>query len=61
MSNTERLAEISRIEEILQHPENLGTKVEVMTRVSGYYRPVSAFNTGKTQEYAERQSYKIAS
>lgn len=27
---------------------------EVWTRVMGYHRPVSSFNTGKQGEYAER-------
>lgn len=27
---------------------------EVWTRVMGYHRPVSSFNTGKKGEYAER-------
>jgi ribonucleoside-triphosphate reductase len=31
-----------------------GAATEVWTRVMGYHRPVSAFNTGKKAEYAER-------
>lgn len=30
---------------------------EVWTRVMGYFRPVSAFNTGKKSEYAERKCF----
>lgn len=30
---------------------------EVWTRVMGYYRPVSSFNTGKQGEYAERTCF----
>ncbi|MBK1719373.1 hypothetical protein CKO27_17285 [Thiocystis violacea] len=30
------------------------TPCEVWTRVMGYHRPVSAFNTGKRAEHAER-------
>lgn len=30
------------------------TLCEVWTRVMGYHRPVSSFNTGKQGEYAER-------
>lgn len=30
---------------------------EVWTRVMGYHRPVSSFNTGKQGEYAERVCY----
>lgn len=29
-------------------------RCEVWTRVMGYHRPVSSFNTGKQGEYAER-------
>ncbi|MEL7666746.1 MAG: anaerobic ribonucleoside-triphosphate reductase [Actinomycetota bacterium] len=30
---------------------------EVWTRVMGYHRPVSSFNTGKQGEYAERKCF----
>lgn len=30
---------------------------EVWTRVMGYHRPVSSFNTGKKGEYAERRFF----
>ncbi|WP_246792711.1 anaerobic ribonucleoside-triphosphate reductase [Burkholderia perseverans] len=30
------------------------TRCEIWTRVMGYHRPVSAFNTGKQGEFAER-------
>lgn len=30
------------------------TRCEVWTRVMGYHRPVSDFNTGKKSEFAER-------
>lgn len=31
---------------------------EIWTRVMGYHRPVSAFNRGKKQEYAERVPFR---
>jgi hypothetical protein len=31
---------------------------EVWTRVMGYHRPVSSFNTGKKGEYAERRFFR---
>ena len=31
---------------------------EVWTRVMGYFRPVSFFNTGKVAEYNERKCFK---
>lgn len=33
---------------------------EVWTRVMGYFRPVSDFNIGKKQEYAERVCFSEA-
>jgi Anaerobic ribonucleoside-triphosphate reductase len=33
---------------------------EVWTRVMGYHRPVSSFNTGKKGEYLERKFYREA-
>ncbi len=34
-------------------------KTEVFSRVVGFYRPVSFWNEGKKQEFAERKTYKI--
>jgi hypothetical protein len=31
---------------------------EIWTRVMGYHRPVSSFNTGKKGEFAERVSFR---
>ncbi|MDR3116403.1 MAG: ribonucleoside triphosphate reductase [Bifidobacteriaceae bacterium] len=39
-------------------PENKRVQCEVWTRVMGYFRPVSSFNTGKVGEYKERISFK---
>lgn len=33
------------------------TRCEVWTRVMGYHRPVSAFNTGKQSEHRERTCF----
>jgi len=33
------------------------TKCEIWTRVMGYHRPVSAFNSGKQSEFAERKMF----
>ncbi len=35
------------------------TKCEIWTRVMGYHRPVSEWNIGKKQEFADRQPYKL--
>jgi len=34
---------------------------EVYSRVVGYLRPVSGWNLGKKQEFAQRKTYKIGS
>lgn len=39
----------------IELPDKERQPVECWTRVMGYLRPVSQFNTGKTSEYAERK------
>lgn len=36
---------------------SLRTRCEVWTRVMGYHRPVSSFNTGKQGEFHERRFF----
>lgn len=36
-----------------------GGKTEVYSRITGYYRPVSNWNDGKAQEFADRNTYSI--
>ena len=36
-----------------------GKKAEIYSRITGYYRPVSNWNDGKTQEFHERKSYAV--
>lgn len=38
--------------------DNERTRCEVWNRVMGYHRPVSAFNTGKRQEHADRKLFR---
>ena len=43
------------------HPvlaENERQRCEIWTRVMGYHRPVSSFNTGKKGEFAERVYFR---
>jgi anaerobic ribonucleoside-triphosphate reductase len=43
------------------HPnlaDNERQRCEIWTRVMGYHRPVSSFNTGKKGEFAERVYFK---
>jgi len=39
-------------------PEDERQVCEVWTRVMGYHRPVSSFNTGKKSEHAERLHFR---
>ena len=48
----------------LTHPVLLDTerqRCEIWTRVMGYHRPVSSFNTGKKGEVAERVYFRESS
>ncbi|MGN0452642.1 MAG: ribonucleoside triphosphate reductase [Ruminococcus sp.] len=36
-----------------------GSKTEVYSRITGYYRPVQNFNDGKAQEFKDRKVYNI--
>ncbi len=36
-----------------------GKTTEVYSRITGYYRPVQAWNDGKSQEFKERRTYNI--
>ena len=42
--------------EIKQCP-TCGTNTEIYSRIVGYFRPVSQWNKGKTQEYGERRTF----
>jgi hypothetical protein len=47
----------------LAHPvlaESERQRCEIWTRVMGYHRPVSSFNTGKKGEFAERVYFREA-
>jgi len=37
--------------------KKLVVPTEVYSRIVGYYRPVQHWNTGKQQEFSERNSY----
>ena len=37
----------------------MGTKCDIYTRITGYYREISAFNPGKQNEYKDRKSFSI--
>lgn len=35
------------------------TRAEVWSRVMGYHRPISGWNIGKKQEFADRKYFKL--
>lgn len=39
-------------------PQEKRQPCEVWTRVMGYHRPVTSFNTGKQAEHAERRFFR---
>ena len=39
--------------------DKCGEKCEVYSRVTGYFRPVSAWNKGKKEEFKDRKVYKL--
>jgi len=41
----------------LRLPDSQRVRCEVWTRVMGYHRPVSSFNTGKQGEFNERRFF----
>jgi ribonucleoside-triphosphate reductase (formate) len=39
--------------------EICGKECKVYSRIVGYYRPISQWNAGKTEEFRERKTFKI--
>jgi hypothetical protein len=56
MNETTMLAPEAAAELTLADDER--QRCEVWTRVMGYHRPVSSFNTGKKGEFAERRCFE---
>lgn len=38
-----------------------GEECQIFSRVTGYYRPISAFNRGKKEEVKDRVMFRIGS
>jgi anaerobic ribonucleoside-triphosphate reductase len=51
--------EIEEIKEKLNDPFLCEGTAMTYTRITGYYRPVEFFNTGKAQEFVERLPYLL--
>ena len=52
---------ITGVEYVVCHDceQTLGRVCEVFSRVVGYYRPTSAWNKGKKEEFRDRVTYKL--
>lgn len=59
MSKEQLESEIKTVKDQLSHPENLGTKTSVYTRVTGYYRNIADMNDGKRNECKDRKSFNV--
>jgi len=35
-------------------------KMEIFSRIVGYYRPTSSWNEGKLEEFSDRKLFKVA-
>lgn len=51
--------QIEELEKKINDPDLCRGTAELMTRITGYYRMVSAFNPGKKQEVIERLEYLL--
>ena len=51
------LSEVKNFQPVAALDDSLRTRCEVWTRVMGYHRPVTSFNTGKQGEFHERQFF----
>ncbi len=49
---------MSKTESLIQLKPEERQRCEVWTRVMGYHRPVSEFNSGKKSEHAERLHFR---
>ena len=58
---SQKVSERTSASEQTQSPakEHMQVPCEVYSRIVGYVRPVRNWNTGKKQEFAERQTYRI--
>jgi anaerobic ribonucleoside-triphosphate reductase len=60
--NIQRIIEqIKDIEDKMADPNLCEGTASTYTRITGYYRPVEMWNTGKKEEYIQRLEYNIIS
>lgn len=48
-------------EELINVCPECGQPVETYSRIVGYFRPITAWNDGKRQEFAERTEFDVSS
>jgi len=60
MSKIEKLDEqMNDLKRKLTDPNLCKGTMQIVSRVSGFYRAVECFNRGKQQEFAERAEYNL--
>ena len=60
MSEQERVQKTAELAALKEQAKDVhGTKCEVFSRVTGYYRPVQSWNKGKQEEFSLRSKYKV--
>jgi ribonucleoside-triphosphate reductase len=58
MEKKEIVLEIERLETELAAVK--GTECEVYSRIVGYFRPIKQWNSGKQEEYSERETFDVS-
>jgi ribonucleoside-triphosphate reductase len=51
--------QITQLEEKIKDPHLCEGSASTYTRISGYYRPIENFNSGKKEEYRQRLEYEL--
>ena len=51
--------QIDQIKCKINDPKLAEGTAETYSRITGYYRPVSAWNEGKTEEFTQRLEYEL--
>jgi len=58
MEKNEVIAKIEALEAQLLDVK--GTECEVYSRIVGYFRPLKQWNSGKLEEFSQRETYDMA-
>jgi ribonucleoside-triphosphate reductase len=65
MENDKQIArineQIEQIEGKIKDPNLCDGSASTYSRITGYYRPINAWNNGKKEEYRQRLEYQLES